>query len=526
MAIMRRRMSELDEQADQPSTSQDRWQLVVWIIALAVLAFFAFSGTDQREPDVELPVNTVRGEQIAQSVCVTCHVPPDPSEADRYEWAMELLEEKRTWLSIEFFDFRRHPGGEAVAKAQIFPRTRAVSDSDWRAVCEHYLAHSQVRMHAEREELSETKQFEPTVLPYPAPARITLVRFDPAGVLYLGNTSSNVLHVVSPTGRILATPPIASPPVDLTVDAEGMFITCIGSMAETDIPDGELVFIEKPKAGGSRVSSLLKNLMRPVHTSMADLNSDGRQDLVISERGALLGRFAVYQNKGSNQFEPLPLLKHAGAVQSAVADFNGDGAADIAIAVSHAKEAIYVFDNVDGDFSKRTVVEKSPLWDFSCLVAADLNGDGHPDLIAGNGAAEDPTQFARQNRAYHGIRAYLNDGSGKFAEKHLLSLAGARKIVAHDFDRDGDADIAAIADDEIHPFVYLRNKGEQGFQAGALHQSVGGRWFDLDLGDLDGDGDTDIILGAYNVAQNASARIKGRWESGETKLLVLKNTSR
>jgi hypothetical protein len=89
----------------------------------------------------------------------------------------------------------------------------------------------------------------------------------------------------------------------------------------------------------------------------------------------------------------------------------------------------------------------------------------------------DNGDFGLPLKRYHGIRAYLNDGTNHFKEAFFYPMHGAYKAVARDFDGDGDFDLATIA---FYPdftaaapesFVYLENKGGLRFEPFTCNES-------------------------------------------------------
>src|SRR5438309_480189 len=169
--------------------------------------------------------------------------------------------------------------------------------------------------------------------------------------------------------------------------------------------------------------------------------------------------------------------------------------------MAHAKEGVFLYHNQGhGEFIEKALIEQPPVWGYAYFELADFNGDGHLDILTANG---DRGDFECPPKKYHGIRIYLNDGHWNFKEAFFYPLNGAYKCIAADFDGDGDLDIAAISffpDYEKSPresFVYLENKGGMNFKPSTFSQCVAGRWDVMDVADLDGDGDLDIVLGSY-----------------------------
>src|SRR4030095_9716633 len=102
------------------------------------------------------------------------------------------------------------------------------------------------------------------------------------------------------------------------------------------------------------------------------------------------------------------------------------------------------------------------------------------------------------------------------------------KAIARDYDNDGDLDIAAISffpDYEPQPeegFVYLKNEGNFNFSPYSVPEAQSGRWLTMDVGDLDGDGKIDIVLGNFSIGQSV---LKSKGDPTKAPpFIILKNT--
>jgi hypothetical protein len=117
--------------------------------------------------------------------------------------------------------------------------------------------------------------------------------------------------------------------------------------------------------------------------TIADLNNDGIPDVVLSEPGALESLLGDGRGNFTHQgFFAVPTratLFHPGWIPS-VADFDGDGAMDIAIADEFGQVTYILPGNGDGTLGP-FIPYAGGGSENAALVAGDLNGDGKADLV-------------------------------------------------------------------------------------------------------------------------------------------------
>jgi hypothetical protein len=275
------------------------------------------------------------------------------------------------------------------------------------------------------------------------------------------------------------------------------------------------------------LTPVLSQLPRPVHVSMADLNMDGKKDWIISGFGNQTGWLSWYEKGPANQLTEHSLKPVPGTLKTVVHDFNKDGLPDIMALQAQGDEQITIFYNKgQGKFEEKNVLRFPPVQGSSYFELADFNKDGALDILYTNG---DNADFSAVLKSYHGVRIFMNDGKNNFTEKWFYPMYGASKAIARDFDKDGDLDIAAISffpDFQSLPeegFLYFENQGNFQFITHTTHFSGLGRWLAMDAGDVDQDGDLDIILGSFAFPHPmAPERMIKTWKQGPP-FIVLQN---
>ncbi len=247
-----------------------------------------------------------------------------------------------------------------------------------------------------------------------------------------------------------------------------------------------------------------------------DLNGDGRVDLITYSGHQLhMARNRSGELAAGEPFRGFTSLSTKAGVSQyaalAVGDVDRDGAPDVVIAgccgrmftldetVRQPNRAA-LWSNSGEEEPVRGEMVPLPALDGVPVRAAalgDLDGDGWLDLFAavperqpdGGGDATD--------------RVLFNDGRGGFAETALLLGAGDSRAVALG-DVDGDGDLDALVGQRDGARLLLNQGGiqggVQGAFAGAPQGLAAGAVTAIFLADLDGDGDLDAVTATQRGA--------------------------
>ncbi len=158
-------------------------------------------------------------------------------------------------------------------------------------------------------------------------------------------------------------------------------------VADIAAGQGPLVKVLNGKSGGT-LASYSTTFKAGVSVALGDVNGDGRADLVVGSGPGAPARVRVYDAKTHALLETLsPFGTFAGGVTVAAADVNRDGKADVIVGTGPGTKAqIAVYSGATSTLLE-TLSPFSPSFTGGISVAAgDLNGDGRADVVAGTGA--------------------------------------------------------------------------------------------------------------------------------------------
>ncbi|HEY6081920.1 MAG TPA: FG-GAP-like repeat-containing protein, partial [Chitinophagaceae bacterium] len=248
----------------------------------------------------------------------------------------------------------------------------------------------------------------------------------------------------------------------------------------------------------------------------ADVNGDGLEDIYIGGGNGQAGELYLQQKDGRFIKKTIPAFEADKMCEDADAlffDANGDGYPDLYVVSGGydnyapddplLQDRLYINDG-KGNFVKSTGALPEMHTSKSCVRAADVNGDGYPDLFVGGRVI--PGRYPETPESY----LLINDGHGHFKDMTAALAPGLQKIgmvtdaAWVDLNGDGKKDLVVVG--EWMPVTVFENvKGKLENKTGDyFDKPCRGWWNKILVGDFNHDGKPDLVIG--NLGTNSQCR--------------------
>ncbi len=250
--------------------------------------------------------------------------------------------------------------------------------------------------------------------------------------------------------------------------------------------------------------------------AVADMNEDGRPDIVATPPRKNLGKPRIFLSDGRGRFSPWTDARFPDAPYdygaAAVGDFNGDEHQDVALGIHlHGVMALRgngrgAFEDASGGLDAPPADGAPASFSSQALGAVDWNGDGRTDLVA---LGEGPRLGQKREAAgsARGVVIYRNTADGFVPQRIENGLFG-QSIATGQIDGDGFMDAVAgtsVFGDRNIAVLGTRDGGARTFEVGASRTNS--YILAVALADVSGDDRADIVAAYLNFTG-------GAWRSG------------
>ncbi|WP_440133238.1 FG-GAP-like repeat-containing protein [Chitinophaga sancti] len=433
-----------------------------------------------------------RGEVLAEKNCSSCHLAVSPSLLDKETWLKHVLPAMAPKLGIGVWDDNQYYSGKG-----------GISITEWNEIVKYYKELAPDSLQSVTHVLKEDASLFVVRTPVEVDdtiyrATTTMVSIDPfTGRVYSSAENGKTAALFKWEGaQLQQVIDLQSTGVDLTwIAPDTGILTCIGNLRAVDQLSGVIWKVTPLSPEEERVRTIAMGLPRPVQTLPFG------KDYICLGFGHKSGGLYLLNEETRKTIRDVP-----GAIHAETGDFNNDGYPDMMALFAYDDEGIWLFLNdKKGGFSSEQVLRFPPVYGSTSFQLADLNKDGKLDIIY---TAGDNGDYSMVLKPYHGVYVFLNKGNFKFnvdKPDFFYPVNGCTKVIAADFDQDGDLDLATIAffadlkNNPAEKFIYFEQKKFLLFEPHAVaNLAAQGRWICMAAGDYDKDGDIDLVLGSYS----------------------------
>ena len=269
------------------------------------------------------------------------------------------------------------------------------------------------------------------------------------------------------------------------------------------IPRGELPALLAVNDGRGHFTVRETAVIPQAIRAAGDLDGDGDGDLILHASGP---RVSIVRSNGNGDFAAPETRTFPTSMTPVLADLDSDGRSDLLALLGWGQ--IEIYPGAAAQPSSKIVYAGAP----RTVVTADFNGDGAMDVAIYSETSTEPDETASSAPR---LLIYLSDGRGGYvrAPDVLVGLwqvwVPADRVAAADFNRDGAVDLVVPAGERSVALVF--GNGDGTFDAPRLVQAIRNHSLAM-AADLDGDGVDELITRRMMpLSQSYSGRLSVGW---------------
>lgn len=317
-------------------------------------------------------------------------------------------------------------------------------------------------------------------------------------------------------------PTFVIPPPHIPINTNPVTVA-VGDLNADTYPDlvipvnaagGVAILLNNGAGGGFTVQPIILTGPLAETAVLADLNADGKLDIVVANIGNLAavptpipGTVSILLGDGDGTFTEAPgspltapwstPATAASPWSVAVGRIDAGANLDLAVVNQLTNNVSIFLGNGNGTFGAATTLPVSALVgtaDPRGVAIADLNGDTLGDVIT--------TNYYQGTGSTDNVSVLIRQAGGGFAAPVSYTTgAGARSLAVGLMNADAIPDVVVANSDPSNVTVLIGN-GTGGFNAGPTSYTTvaGGAAFGVSIGDLNGDGKADVAVTNFNLS--------------------------